>query len=125
MGRVAPFVAAAPPPEHSLVRRITDHITSNLDGDLSTATLAAQAGVSERHLTRLLLEHLGNTPGRYVRQARTEAATHLLVTTTHPIASVARRCGFGSAQTLRQAFVDRYGIAPSRYRANHSVRLVG
>jgi transcriptional regulator GlxA family with amidase domain len=110
------FVAAAPPPEHSLVRRITDHVASNLDGDLSTATLAALAGVSERHLTRLFLEHLAQPPGRYVRLARTEAAAHLLATTTRPIASVAKRCGFGSAETLRQAFVDRYGIAPSRYR---------
>ncbi|WP_021592248.1 GlxA family transcriptional regulator [Actinomadura welshii] len=114
------FVATAPPPEHSLVRRITDHVASNLDGDLSTAALAPLAGVSQRHLTRLFLEHLGRTPGRYVRQARTEAAAHLLATTTHPLTSVARRCGFGSAETLRQAFVDLYGIAPSRYRSAHS-----
>jgi transcriptional regulator GlxA family with amidase domain len=119
------FVAAAPPPEHSLVRRITDHVSSNLDGDLSTATLAALAGVSERHLTRLFLEHLAQTPGRYVRLARTEAAAHLLATTSRPIASVAKRCGFGSAETLRQAFVDRYGIPPSRYRANHTMKLAG
>jgi transcriptional regulator GlxA family with amidase domain len=118
------FVAARPP-EHDLVRRITDHIGSHLDGDLTTATLAARAGVSERHLTRLFLEHLGQTPGRYVRQARTEAAAHLLATTSRPIASVAKRCGFGSAETLRQAFVDRYGIPPSRYRAVHAMRLAG
>ena len=33
-----------------------------------------------------------------------------------PMASVAVRCGFGTAETLRQAFIDRYGIPPSRYR---------
>jgi hypothetical protein len=36
---------------------------------LATATLAARAGVSERHLTRLFLKHLGQAPGRFVRQA--------------------------------------------------------
>jgi transcriptional regulator GlxA family with amidase domain len=119
------FVAAAPPPEDSLVRRVTDHVASHLDGDLTAATLATRAGVSERHLTRLFVEHLRQTPGRYVRQARVEAAAHLLATTSRPIVSVARQCGFGSAETLRQAFVDRYEISPSRYRATHSLRRAG
>ncbi|WP_235037390.1 helix-turn-helix domain-containing protein [Actinomadura sp. K4S16] len=95
------FVAAAPQPEHGLVQQVTDHVARNLDGGLSTAALARPAGVSERHLTRLFLQHLARTLGRYVRQARTEAAAHLLATSTHPIASVARRCGFGTAETLR------------------------
>jgi transcriptional regulator GlxA family with amidase domain len=116
---------AADPPEHNLVRRATAHVTGHLDGDLTAAALAARAGVSERHLTRLFLEHLGQTPGRYVRQARTEAAAHLLATTSLPVASVAKRCGFGSAETLRQAFADRYGTAPSHYRAAHSLRPAG
>jgi transcriptional regulator GlxA family with amidase domain len=116
---------AADPPENSLVRRVTDHITGHLEGDLSAATLAALAGVSERHLTRLFLEHLGQTPGRYVRHVRTEAAAQLLASTALPVASVAKRCGFGSAETLRQSFVDRYEIPPSRYRARHAMRLAG
>lgn len=106
----------APSPANSLVRRTIEHIAAHLREDLTTATLAAEAGVSERHLTRLFLKHLGQTPGRYVRQARTEAAAHLLASTSLPMATVAVRCGFGTAETLRQAFLDRYGIPPSRYR---------
>ncbi|MGH8888100.1 MAG: GlxA family transcriptional regulator [Egibacteraceae bacterium] len=116
---------AAPPPKHSLVRQVVDHVTGHLDGDLSAATLAAGASVSERHLTRLFLEHLGQTPGRFVRQSRTEAAAHLLASTSLPVASVATRCGFGSAETLRQAFVDRYGIPPARFRATQAAQLAG
>ena len=110
------FVAAAPP-EHDLVRRVVDHVTGHPGADLTTKSLAALVRVSERHLTRLFIEHLGRTPGRFVRHARTEAAAHLLAATGLPVASVAKRCGFGTAETLRQAFVDRYGIPPSRYRA--------
>lgn len=113
---------AAPPPKHHLVRGVVDHVAGHLDGDLSAASLAVEAGVSERHLTRLFLEHLGLTPGRYVRQARTEAAAHLLATTSVPIARVAARCGFGSAETLRQAFVSLYGIPPSQYRATQTLQ---
>ncbi|WP_336207843.1 GlxA family transcriptional regulator [Nonomuraea sp. LPB2021202275-12-8] len=107
---------SGPPASSSLVKRTVEHITAHLTDDLTTPTLAAGAGVSERHLTRLFLKHLGQTPGRFVRQARTEAAAHLLASTSLPMAAIAARCGFGTAETLRQAFVDRYGIPPSRYR---------
>ena len=106
----------APPPSNGLVKQIVDHVMLHLDADLSAGTLADRAGVSERHLTRLFLKDLGQAPGRFVRQARTEAAANLLVSTDLPVASVASRCGFGTPETLRQAFVDKYGIPPSRYR---------
>ncbi|GAA3204491.1 GlxA family transcriptional regulator [Dactylosporangium siamense] len=110
---------AAPPPDHATVRGVVDHINAALDGDLSTTSLARVAGVSPRHLTRLFLTNLGQTPGRYVRDVRTAAAAHLLLTTALPLPGVAARCGLGSAETLRAAFLRRYGIAPSRYRAIH------
>jgi transcriptional regulator GlxA family with amidase domain len=107
---------AALPPDHDVARRVVDHVNANLDSDLTTAALAGVAGVSPRHLTRLFLTHVGQAPGRFVRQVRTAAAARLLVTTSLPLPSVAARCGFGSAETLRLAFLRRYGIPPSRYR---------
>ncbi|WP_067482109.1 GlxA family transcriptional regulator [Actinomadura hibisca] len=111
---------SAPPPANELVREVVEHVTGHPEGDLATGTLAGRAGVSERHLTRLFIKHLGETPGRFVRRARTEAAAQLLVSTTLPLGAVATRCGFGTAETLRQAFVARYGVPPSHYRATHS-----
>ncbi|MFD5063076.1 GlxA family transcriptional regulator [Streptomyces sp. NPDC058394] len=110
----------APAPKNDMVRQLIEHITSHLDHDLNAAALAARAGVTPRHLTRLFLEHLGQPPARFIRQARTEAAAHLLASTALPLAGVAKRCGFGSAETLRQAFTSRYGISPSRYRATQT-----
>jgi transcriptional regulator GlxA family with amidase domain len=108
------------PPRHALVRRMADHVSANLAGDLSAATLAAEAAVSERHLARLFIEELGQTPGRFVRRARVEAAAHLLSSGSQALSSVAAACGFGSAETLRQAFASRYGMSPSRYRATQT-----
>ncbi|MYV97053.1 DJ-1/PfpI family protein [Streptomyces sp. SID3343] len=113
--QVSMFVAA-PPPEHPLVRRVTAHVTGHLGADLSAPALAREVGVSTRHLSRLFEAHLGTTPGRYVREARTEAAARLLGSTRLALPAIARRCGFGTTETLRQAFADRYACSPSAYR---------
>ncbi|TDC61532.1 helix-turn-helix domain-containing protein [Micromonospora sp. KC207] len=100
-----------------VVRRARNHIASHLADDLSTAALARLAGVSERQLSRLFLAHAHATPAQYVRRARTEAAAHLLTSTALALSAVARRCGFGSTESLRQAFLAHYSVPPSRFRA--------
>jgi transcriptional regulator GlxA family with amidase domain len=113
---------ATPPADNDVVRRAVAFVVANIDSDLSGGRLAAAAGVSQRHLTRLFLSHLGQPPARYVRRARTEAAARLLAATSLPVADVAARCGFGTAETLRLAFVATYGIPPARYRATQAAR---
>jgi transcriptional regulator GlxA family with amidase domain len=108
---------AAPAADHDTVRKVADHIAGRLDADLSTEALARLARVSPRHLTRLFRAHLHQTPGRYVRKARVTSAAQLLSTTDLPVARIAARCGFASAEALRQAFAKEYGIAPSQYRS--------
>jgi len=110
---------APPPPEHRVVADLAAHIAGRLDADLSTPALAARAGLSTRQLSRLFDEQLGRTPGRHVRAVRTEAASQLLAMTDLPLSAIARRCGFGSTETLRQAFLEHYGTPPSAYRRVH------
>ncbi|MER6013630.1 GlxA family transcriptional regulator [Streptomyces bluensis] len=107
---------AAPPPEDRLVRDLMGHIAGHLAEDLTPAALAARAGISTRHLTRLFTAHLDTTPARAVRRARTEAAAHLVRSSGLSMGAIARRCGFGSAETLRQAFLDHYGVTGDRIR---------
>jgi transcriptional regulator GlxA family with amidase domain len=116
---------APPAVRHSVVQDAVKHVTAHLDDDLSTAALANRAGVSERHLARLFLQEVGATPGRFVRRARTEAAAHLLTGTDLTVQAVATRCGFGTDEALRHAFVGRYGVSPSHYRATQSRAATG
>ncbi|WP_233512239.1 GlxA family transcriptional regulator [Micromonospora deserti] len=113
---------AAPPPDNDIVRRMVDYVASHLDEDLSTASLAAHAGIGQRHLNRLFTHHTGQSAGQYVRRARAEAAANLLTSTSLPVAGVARRCGFGSAEALRLAFAQLYGTSPSQYRTTQGRR---
>jgi transcriptional regulator GlxA family with amidase domain len=106
-----------------VVRRASNHILSHLGDDLSLGTLARLAGVSERHLSRLFLTYVHETPAQFVRRARTEAAAHLLRSTTLPVSAVARRCGFGTTESLRQAFLTHYSLPPSRFRDQHRLSM--
>lgn len=110
---------AAPHSTDLSVRKVMGFVSKHLAGDLGTVRLAAQAGISERHLTRLFLEHIGMPPARFVRQARAEAAASLLASSDQPLSAIARKCGFSSAEAMRQTFVAQFGLPPSRYRAAH------
>jgi transcriptional regulator GlxA family with amidase domain len=112
-----------PRSDHALVKRVIDHVVAHPDGDLSTTALAAVAGVSPRQLNRLFREHLHTPPASMVRRIRLELAGQLASSTDLTMGQIARRCGFGSAESLRQAFVARYGVAPRALRQTHARSL--
>ncbi|MGH3311171.1 MAG: GlxA family transcriptional regulator [Streptomyces sp.] len=120
--QVSMFVAHTAP-AHQLVRDVVEFVTTHVDEPLDSATLAHRFSVSERQLSRLFQAHAGMSPGRFVRRTRTEAAARLLSVSTLTVALIAQRCGFGTAEALRQAFVRHYGISPSRYRLAHATSV--
>lgn len=113
-----------PRSDHALVKQVIDHVVAHPDGDLSTSALAAVAGVSPRQLNRLFQDHLHSPPASTVRRIRLELAGQLASSTDLSMGQIARRCGFSSAESLRQAFVARYGVAPRAFRQTHA-RSVG
>lgn len=115
--QISMFLAAAPR-EDRVVGDLLAYVSGHLAEDLTPAALATRAGLSTRQLTRLFAVHAGTTPARAVREARAEAAAHLIRRTALPMTAVARRCGFGSVQTLRAALRARYGMNGDTMRKN-------
>lgn len=109
--------AAVATPRNSRLRHLIDAVTADPAAEHTLATMAAYATVSERHLTRLFRREIGTTPAQYVERVRVEAAQHLLEAADDNVATVARRCGFGSEETLRRTFVKVLGTTPTDYRA--------
>ncbi|BBZ28524.1 AraC family transcriptional regulator [Mycolicibacterium madagascariense] len=99
------------------LREILDAIIADPGADHSVAALAHRASISERHLVRMFRVQVGMTPARYVEQARLEAAKVLLATGDQGQEAVARRAGFGSADTMRRTFRRALGVSPSTYRS--------
>ncbi|MEQ8594113.1 MAG: GlxA family transcriptional regulator [Parvibaculum sp.] len=87
----------------------------NLHRPLALPDLAAAAGMSERNFSRRYRQETGQTPARAVEDLRIETARRLLEQDL-PIARVASRCGFGSEETLRRAFLRKLGVTPQAYR---------
>jgi transcriptional regulator GlxA family with amidase domain len=112
-------------PRYEPLRRLLDTIAEDPAGNHTLAAMAGRAGVSPRHLTRLFRDELGTTPAAYVTHARVEAAKTMLETGTDPLDVVARRCGLGSAETLRRAFVADLGVTPGAYRARFASTRTG
>ena len=106
----------SPPVRRRPVREVQQHIIANPGADLSAENLAARAHLSVRHFTRIFRAEVGMTVGAYVERVRLEAARRSVECTDHPIAAVAARTGFGTAENLRRVFVSTLGIGPADYR---------
>jgi transcriptional regulator GlxA family with amidase domain len=105
----------SPSPERSQLRAVTEAIAADPGADHTVKTLAAQASLSTRQLTRLFQSELGTTPARYVETIRIDAARSAL-DAGRSVADSARMAGFGSAETLRRVFVSQLGLSPKAYR---------
>ena len=108
------LVEADPPPQSAL-RGVVDAIAADPGADHSVKSLAAQASLSTRQLTRLFQSELGTTPARYVEMVRIDAARAAL-DDGRSVSETARIAGFGSAETLRRVFVNELGVSPKAYR---------
>jgi transcriptional regulator GlxA family with amidase domain len=89
--------------------------------DWSVAVLASRVGLSPRHFTRLFQRDIGVSPARYVERVRVDVARRLLESERAGVATIASRCGFGTAETMRRAFLRHVGVAPDHYRQRFSL----
>lgn len=105
--------AASPGPLRDLQAWVAEHPGA----DLSVPALARRVHMSPRTLARAFAREVGMTPGAYVDAVRVEQARSRLESGAASLASIARDCGFGTAETMRRAFHRRLGVAPADYRA--------
>lgn len=82
----------------------------------SVADLAAELGVSERHLRRALQRELGVSPVELAQTHRLLLAKRLLAETTLSVTDVAFASGFESLRRFNHVFHERYGMPPSALR---------
>jgi len=60
------------------------------------------------------------TPARFVQRMRLEGARRRLEESEEGVKAIAAQCGFGSAESMRRAFLRTLRVAPSAYRSHFS-----
>jgi transcriptional regulator GlxA family with amidase domain len=82
--------------------------------------LARRVAMSERHFVRRFTDEVGMSPAKFVASIRVGAARHELERSADTVAAIARRCGFGTAETLRRSLHRHLGVSPEAYRQRFS-----
>lgn len=96
-------------------------VTERLGEAIHVEDLAAAAGLSPFHFSRMFHAATGKAPHAYVTARRMEAACHLLATTDLPLAQVATRVGYRTQAHFTGVFHRHVGVTPRTYRVSRSV----
>lgn len=92
------------------------------DGALTegrVADLAAELGVSDRHLRRVVEREFGVSPIELAQTQRLLLAKRLLTDTALPVTEIAFASGFASLRRFNALFRERYGLNPTDLRRGH------
>lgn len=103
-------------PEDELILRVQRYIRAHLAEPLALDDLAAVAGLSPFHFSRLWHKATGETPMRMLRRMRVEAAKALILRTPLPLKAIAVQVGLSDEYHLSRVFKKLTGTAPGSLR---------
>jgi transcriptional regulator GlxA family with amidase domain len=106
--------------DKSAIRKAQEFVLEHLAIVTGVEQLAEEAAMSPRNFARVFTREVGISPGRFIELSRLERARQLLEQSTIPIAAVAKRCGYGSADAMRIAFDRHLNTGPREYRRRFS-----
>ena len=110
-------------PREKLVRAV-DYIQDQLNTDLTVSAIAQAVGMSPDNFTRLFKESTGQSPYRYVVEARVRKARELLATGKFTISEAAHHVGFVDQSHLTRHFKRVFGLSPKRLLSRRRPQIV-
>jgi transcriptional regulator GlxA family with amidase domain len=111
------------PAMRSVLQETQRWVAANPGLDHNVASLAKHAGMSSRHFSRIFNSEVGMTPAAWVEATRVETAKALLQNGHDTPKSVAFKCGFANADTLRRTFKKHVGLTPAEFRRHYPVPI--
>ncbi|HEV7481820.1 MAG TPA: helix-turn-helix domain-containing protein [Solirubrobacterales bacterium] len=117
-GGQAQFAKREPDPAPGSLEATRSWAAERLGDPLDVAALASHAGVSSRTFARRFREETGTTPLQWLLAQRVLEARRLLEESDLPVETIAWRCGFGTAASLREHFRRAVATTPTAYRGS-------
>lgn len=105
------------PPARYLLRA-KDLADARYAEPITVDDLAAAAGLSRAHFSRMFARTFGESPRSYLQTRRLERAAALLRCTDRSVADIAVMVGLRSVGSFTTAFGRVYGLPPTAYRAS-------
>jgi len=99
-------------------KRVLDYVEANYTGPITIEDMAAQAGLSPAHFSRLFKQVLGDSPYQFVMDYRVEQARKMLADRERPLIDVALACGFSDQPHFGRVFKKLTGQTPKAFRAS-------
>ena len=109
-------MAQVPPARYLL--RAKDLVDARYADPLTVDDLAAAAGLSRAHFSRMFTRTFGESPRAYLQTRRLERAAALLRYTDRSVADVCVMVGLQSVGSFTTTFARVYGKTPAAYRAS-------
>ncbi|HMD97350.1 MAG TPA: helix-turn-helix domain-containing protein [Terriglobia bacterium] len=92
-------------------------MVGHLDKDLSVEALAERIHLCPRQFTRRFKDEFKSTPAAFVQRLRLDEARKRLAEADSTVEEIADSVGFRDPDSLRRAFVQQFGLAPTQYRS--------
>jgi AraC-like DNA-binding protein len=105
------------PPARYLMRA-KDLVDSRYAEPITVDDLAAAAGLSRAHFSRMFTRTFGESPRAYLQTRRLERAASLLRYTDRSVADICVMVGLQSLGSFTTSFTRVYGLSPTAYRAS-------
>lgn len=106
------------------IREVTTHIETHLDVPIKSRELAAAAGLSPCHFSRVFRDSFGCSPLEYITRRRVERAQGLMLSADGPLSQIALDCGFADQAHFSRLFRRVVGESPRSWRKARLSRTV-
>lgn len=98
-------------------KKVFDHVAAHFNHTITVEDLAAQAGISAYHFSRLFKQAIGKSPHKFVIAYRVEQAKKMLLDKERPMIDIALACGFADQAHFSRMFKQLENITPKNWRA--------
>jgi AraC-like DNA-binding protein len=105
------------PPARYLLRA-KDFVDARYAEQITVEDLAAAAGLSRAHFSRMFSRTFGESPRAYLQSRRLERAAALLRYTDRSVADICVMVGLQSVGSFTTTFARAFGKPPAAYRAS-------
>ncbi len=98
------------------IRRATEFLEANLQGNISLDAVAAECELSVSHFARAFRQIFGQPPYRWLIERRVEMAKTYLLHSNLSLTDVAARCGFADQSAMNKSFRRLLKQSPGVWR---------